>query len=126
MKSFLISGIFLAVFVAATGINCYFVTDILGETYESLSELSLLPDDADDSAFLSDSTMILDYWNSKKSFLSLTVNDAELRDCTISLENLRQRSVSSDSADRKAALYEARTRICALFIRERFSLANIL
>ncbi len=126
MKSFLISLTFLAALVIGAAFNCNYVTDILSYTNNTLSQLCLDAGKISNDSFSEKAVAILDFWNSKKSFLSFSINDAELRDCTIALQNLSEFSFSDDISQRNASLREAKSRIDTLFRRENFSFVNIL
>lgn len=126
MKSFIISLCLLLFFVILTTVNRLAVGSIFDNVLDSLDVLpestgNYIPDRAKQ-----ESEALFDYWCSKRRFLSLTINTAELRDCETALGNLAEFSDSDTGADYNAALSEAKVRVNVLADRESLSLFNIL
>ncbi|MBR3994092.1 MAG: DUF4363 family protein [Clostridia bacterium] len=126
MKSFLISICFFCFFLIITTANCFYVTGVL--KYIS-TELEKLPETKQGDVPATSSKKaeeILKHWNKHKKYLSLSINLAEIRDCTTILSNLAKLSKSDTFADYNAALWDARNRINTLLYRESFSPSNIV
>ena len=126
MKSLIVSLCFLAFTVVLVSVNCLYVTDVLGDISETLNSLSEISQEEDISPQTAAAVRSLkEYWDRHKRLLSLTVNAAEIRDCSVAIGNLVAFSESDTTADYNAALSDVRTRIDTLLRRERFSLGNI-
>ena len=125
MKSFLISISFLVLFVILVAINCFFVTRILGDINSDLDSLQEVKQGDVPDTTIYKAERILEKWNKYRTYLSISINLAEIRDCTVSISNLAKLSKSDTFADFNAALFDARNRIGTLLGRERFSFANV-
>ncbi|MBR5307904.1 MAG: DUF4363 family protein [Clostridia bacterium] len=127
MKSFVVSLIFLGITAITVAVNCVYVTGVLGKMDEALSALPEISDTAEIPREVSDRVHgLFDFWQRHRRFLALTINQAELRDCTAALGNLAVFCDSRTPADYDAALSESRLRISTLLSRESFTLENII
>ena len=125
MKSFVVSSCLLVIFIILTSVNCVRVGGILDSLLDSLSELPESQDNVIPVHAKSDAEEICSYWRKNRGFLSLSVNNAELRDCETALFELCGYSDSDTGADYNTALSKARIRIGDLARRESVSLSNI-
>ena len=127
MRSMIVSLCFFILSLTTVAVNSYFVTSYLGQTIELLEQLpSEIGKDDDRTAFDLKAREITDAWNKRLSFLSLSINIAELRDCTIALENFASYTVSDDPSDYSSNLSEALLRIKTLYYREKILFSNII
>lgn len=127
MRSMIVSVLFLALSVGIVGFNAIYVTDFLGEISESLEELpEASPEDTDLTHLTPSARELCEKFSDSFFLLSLSINTAELRDCSNSIEAVCAYTGTSEPADYNAALSEARLRIGILLQRERFSLINIV
>ena len=127
MKSMIVSLCFFIVSITVVSVNSYFVTSYLGQTIEQLEALPMEIDkNADRTAYDNMMNEITASWDKRLGFLSLSINIAELRDCTVALKNFAAYTVADDPADYSSNLSEALLRIKTLYYRERISFSNII
>ena len=125
MKSFIVSICFFLVFAFLVTINCIRVTDFLGNILDSLCELPESEGNSIPDIARQKTDSICTYWAKNRDFLSLSVNNSELRDCQNALYDLAGYSASDTGADYDASLSKARTVISDLAERESVSFFNI-
>lgn len=127
MRSMIVSFCFFTVSLTAVVINSFFVTShferILGLIDELPTELS---EEVPHDEIQKKTEEISELWNRKLHFLSLSINAAELRESTISIENLSAFESSEDVSDFLASISEATLRVRTLYERERISFLNIV
>ncbi len=127
MRSMIVSLCFFLLSIITVSVNSYFVTSYLGQTIELLEEMPTEIDKSSDrTEFYIKMNEITDMWDKRLGFLSLSINLAELRDCTVALENFAAYTVADDPADYSSNLSEALLRIKTLYRRERISFSNII
>ena len=127
MRSMIISLCFFILSVTAVSVNSRFVTSYLGETLTLLEEMPCgIESSADKEACKTQAKEITEKWNKHYGFLSLSINIAELRDCTIALESFLAYTEADDPSDYSSGRSEAILRIRTLYLRERISLENII
>lgn len=129
MKSMVVSASFLAAAIILTVINSYFVNMYLSEALDMLYDIPLYSEDMSDGEKADAATKILQvckYWESHLKFLSLSINSAKLRDCTVSLNMMHAFAESTEACDYKSELYTSQVRIRELMEQERFLFMNIV
>lgn len=127
MRSMIVSVCFFTVSLAAIVINSFFLTSHFESVLALLEELPAeVSGEISRDEIQRKTEEISKLWNKKLNFISLSINTAELRDTTISIENLCAFESSEEVADFLAAVSEAIIRVRTLYERERISFSNIV
>lgn len=126
MKSFVISLVFFLVTVSGIFANCLYVERELAEILEFLQDMPEVTKEDELPQLVVFTKTVNKMWQDTRPFLSLSVENALLRDCTVSLGNLEAFCESSSVPDYNAALSDCIIRLSHLLEREKFSFKNAL
>ena len=124
MSRFVISFSLLLLLTAGIVVNAHAVTGYLGAVASGLDALpteeSAIEDAAKKSAELSDD------WEARLFFLSLSIGQEELRECTSSLRFTADYAKAGDCGQYAAYLDDAKMRVRTLMARESISFENLV
>lgn len=127
MKSFIVSITIFAFTVTVVVANSFAVTERLDEIISVLDSLPNADSDADDlSSFTEETERICTLWRNERKFLSLSVREEELRECTTAIEGLYAYCLSDSVPDYNASLSQCRNLLHTLRRRESFAFINII